>query len=101
MDGFAQAQKGKMMNDLISRQALLEEYDRVHIGPPGKARELIEDAPTIEERKTGVWLDDEDDPESVKTDGYCAYCSACKEWSEYLTAYCGSCGADMRGTWKT
>ena len=33
------------MNDLISRKALLAEYDRVHIGEPGKARKLIEDAP--------------------------------------------------------
>ena len=35
------------MNDLISRRALLAEYDRVHIGEPGKARKLIEDAPCI------------------------------------------------------
>ena len=33
------------MNDLISRKALLAEYDRVHVGPPGGARKLIEDAP--------------------------------------------------------
>ena len=33
------------MNDLISRKALLAEYDRAHIGEPGKARKLIEDAP--------------------------------------------------------
>jgi len=26
------------MSDLISRQALLAEYDRVHVGPPGGAR---------------------------------------------------------------
>ena len=36
------------MNDLISRKALLAEYDRVHIGEPGKARKLIEDAPAIQ-----------------------------------------------------
>ena len=37
---------------LINREALLAEYDRVHVGEPGKARELIEDAPTVEsERK--------------------------------------------------
>lgn len=34
-----------MANDLISRNALLAEYDRVHIGEPGKARKLIADAP--------------------------------------------------------
>lgn len=33
------------MNDLISRKALIAEYDRVHIGPPGGARNLMEDAP--------------------------------------------------------
>ena len=36
------------MNDLISRKALLAEYDRVHIGEPGKARKLIADAPTVD-----------------------------------------------------
>ena len=37
------------MNDLISRKALLAEYDRVHIGEPGKARKLMEDAPAVRE----------------------------------------------------
>ncbi len=36
------------MNDLISRNALLAEYDRVHIGEPGKARKLMEDAPGVD-----------------------------------------------------
>jgi len=34
---------------LIDGDALLAEYDRVHEGPPGKARILIEKAPTIEQ----------------------------------------------------
>ena len=38
-----------MANDLISRNALLAEYDRVHIGPPGGARKLMEDAPAARE----------------------------------------------------
>lgn len=37
------------MNDLISRKALIAEYDRVHIRPPGGARKLIEDAPAVRE----------------------------------------------------
>ena len=37
------------MDDLISRKALLAEYDRVHIGEPGNARKLIEDAPAVQE----------------------------------------------------
>lgn len=33
---------------LIDANALIAEYDRVHIGIPGKARKLIEDAPTVD-----------------------------------------------------
>ena len=33
---------------LIDANALIEEYDRVHVGEPGKARKLIEDAPTVD-----------------------------------------------------
>ena len=33
------------MDDLISRSALLEAYDKAHQGPPGGARKLIESAP--------------------------------------------------------
>lgn len=33
---------------LIDANALITEYDRVHIGEPGKARKLIADAPTID-----------------------------------------------------
>ena len=35
------------MDDLISRKALIAEYDRVHVGPPGGARKLMEDAPAV------------------------------------------------------
>ena len=35
------------MNDLISRKALIAEYDRVHIGEPGGARKLMEYAPAV------------------------------------------------------
>ena len=33
---------------LIDADALIAEYDRVHVGSPGGARKLMEDAPTIE-----------------------------------------------------
>ena len=33
---------------LIDANALIAEYDRVHIGEPGKARKLMEDAPTVD-----------------------------------------------------
>ena len=37
------------MNDLISRKALIAEYDRLHIGPPGGARKLMEEAPAVQQ----------------------------------------------------
>lgn len=37
-----------MASDLISRSALLAEYDRVHVGNPGGARKLIEEAPAVD-----------------------------------------------------
>jgi hypothetical protein len=33
---------------LIDREKLLAEYDRVHQGPPGGARKLMEDAPAVD-----------------------------------------------------
>lgn len=33
---------------LIDANALISEYDRVHVGEQGKARKLIEDAPTVD-----------------------------------------------------
>lgn len=36
------------MSDLISRSALLARYDRIHVGAPGAARKMIEDAPTVD-----------------------------------------------------
>ena len=36
-----------MDNDLISRKALLKAYDKAHKGPPGGARKLIEEAPSV------------------------------------------------------
>lgn len=37
-----------MNNDLISRKALLEAYDKAHQGPPGGARKLMEEAPGVD-----------------------------------------------------
>ena len=36
------------MSDLISRSALIAEYDRVHKGAAGGARKLMEDAPAVD-----------------------------------------------------
>lgn len=40
--------ESQSQNDLISRSALINAYDRAHKGPPGGARKLIEDAPAID-----------------------------------------------------
>ena len=45
MDVREKASNGKR---LIDANALIAEYDRVHVGEPGKARKLIEDAPTVD-----------------------------------------------------
>ena len=37
-----------MASDLISRSVLLAEYDRVHVGEPGGARKLMEEAPAVD-----------------------------------------------------
>lgn len=38
----------KNKKQLIYREDLIAEYDRVHIGEPGKARKLIADAPAVD-----------------------------------------------------
>ena len=92
------------MSDLIYRQDALKALRPIMRKSDYyyEIQKAIQDIPPAEpERKKGVWLhDNEGDPEVIKTDGYCGYCSVCKEMSEYLTAYCGSCGADMRRTWN-
>ena len=80
---------------LIDADALLAEYDRVHVGPPGGARKLMEDAPSVEARR-GKWL-----PDNRPGGGFWV-CSCCKFPSEAFAAdvlykFCPNCGADMRG----
>lgn len=47
-----------MKDDLISKQALLAEYDRLHVGEPGKARKMIEDAPSAQQDVTDTNVGD-------------------------------------------
>lgn len=37
-----------MTKEYIEREALIAEYDRVHVGAPGGARKLMEDAPAAD-----------------------------------------------------
>jgi hypothetical protein len=94
-------------HDLISRQALMEEYDRVHIGPPGGARKLMMDAPTVdaEEVVHGEWIDSYSIHNGKTHDSI--DCSACEEvfkieshdreyWKRRFKR-CFCCGAVMDG----
>ena len=47
---------------------------------------LIDEAPTVEERKHGHWIDIDLDT---------SICSVCKNPQEYETRYCPECGAIM------
>ena len=85
---------------LIDANALIAEYDRVHIGEPGKARKLIEDAPTVEavevvhceKCKHAVWDEEykmwkcvesaEYDEESGEWFGFCEY-----HYGDYFCSY--------------
>ena len=86
------------MDDLISRKALLAEYDRVHIGEPGKARKLIEDAPTVDavEVVHGHWYKAPHHPYRCSYCGEMALLDMYGE-SHYRSNYCPNCGAKMDG----
>lgn len=89
-----------MAKEYIERNALIAEYDRVHIGPAGGARKLMVDAPTADvvEVKRGKWVLHHPDGSAT--------CSVCGRKQKYVwdfdnwQNYCGHCGADMRGEEK-
>ena len=85
---------------LIDREALIAEYDRVHVGPPGGARKLMVDAPEVrpEPRPRGRWLPDNRNYYEERF-----VCSVCERSYEVDTCmgeptwdFCPGCGADMR-----
>ncbi len=84
------------MDNYISREWLLAEYDRRHKGPPGGARAMIEEAPAEDVRPVvrGEWK------ESMWfiTCSVCGYTSADTddEGDRIATNFCPSCGSDMR-----
>lgn len=49
-------------------------------------QDLIDKAPTVEERDKGYWIDIDLDT---------SVCSVCKKPQEYETKYCPECGAKM------
>ncbi len=90
-----------MAKEYIERDALIAEYDRVHVGPPGGARKLMVDAPTadVAEVKHGEWTKVE-----VNGNGYgqiyyqhenCPVSST--ELHRCPYEHCPRCGAKMDG----
>ena len=92
MDVFAQAQKGKMMSDLISRQDAIPHVDDVpyikeHTNVVLLWKEWIESLPPAQpERKTGRW---------TKIHWKAFRCSECNRLSEFCTDFCPNCGSPM------
>ncbi|MBR3795759.1 MAG: hypothetical protein IKK34_06995 [Clostridia bacterium] len=82
-----------MKDDLVSRQWLLNEYDRQHKGPPGGARKIMEEAPAVDAEpvRHGRWIRMDD----TFARWQCSACGA-KNHSVCWT-YCPSCGAKMDG----
>ena len=90
------------MDEYISRRELLARYDAEHEGTPGRARELIKQAPAADVApvRHGRWLTTDAYPHHL-------YCSVCYKtyaknvkWVEELDLpvnYCPECGALMDG----
>lgn len=57
----------------------------------------INDAPTIEERKTGKWMVSYLEHEAMGIRPKLLYCSECCQCIAYSTNFCPNCGADMKG----
>lgn len=87
------------MSDLINRADLikaindrsthlLNEWDTMGV------LMVIDEQPTIEERKRGRWISLDDFRGRYNEFGY--KCSECGEQSDYEENYCPNCGAEMR-----
>lgn len=87
------------MAEYIEREALIAEYDRVHIGEAGGARKLMVEAPAADvvEVVHGRWIE-------KGYEGIMTYCSECLHRAPFnnhqeliLSNYCPNCGAKMDG----
>lgn len=97
------------MAEYIEREALIAEYDRVHIGEAGGARKLMVDAPACDvvEVVHGYWVKNAPNPEAMKSfhelgiakamreNSIYWTCSCCNEWGFPYSKYCSNCGAKM------
>lgn len=88
------------MDEYIEREALLAAYDQEHEGEPGRARELIANAPAedVQPVRHGRWIEDSDPGQEIGTAWRCSSCDLTigmkkveKDWHHY----CPNCGAHM------
>ena len=88
------------MGDLISRAWVLAEYDRQHQGPPGGARKIIAEAPTVDAVPVvhGRWVTRRAGLESYPHwDSKCSACGYKVAMVLESWLYCPHCGARMDG----
>lgn len=83
------------MSRMIDADALIAEMHNIILEDGEDRRifyEVIERQPTIEERKKGKW---------IRNDNGTYSCSLCHSWipeeQHFYARYCLYCGADMRG----
>lgn len=75
---------------LIDADALMQDIEKYHLSD-GKFQHWVEVQPTIEERKTGKWI------ELDFTEAWEYKCDQCGRLSDFKDNFCPNCGADMRG----
>ena len=85
------------MAEYIEREALLAAYNKAHVGPPGGARKLIEEAPTADVAPVvhGRWA-----RKRISVPVYGGVelsCSLCGRIAAHEYNYCPNCGARMDG----
>lgn len=96
------------MDDLISRQAAINELDHAAWGKEwdkALAKAMLESLPSAQpERKKGKWEEREVSSEKVIDEWQSARCSVCGKYhtTPYMYyfdnfSFCPNCGADMRG----
>ena len=80
-----------MAEEFIERGALIARYDAEHVGPPGRARELMATVPAADVATVvhGRWLCVDTDTEQF------FLCNRCKKKEYWESKYCPNCGAKM------
>ena len=89
-----------MAEEFIERGALIARYDAEHVGPPGRARELMATAPAADVVKVrhGKWVHSEiedDDWGRIFHEWTCSVCGYSVAHNPTGENYCPNCGAKM------